>query len=444
MPHVSFSDLRLRLLLLVLIAVTPALVLMFITASDQRQKALADAEVNAVQVARLASREQERLVVDTQRLLSAPSKASVVRQPDAVGCSALFADLLRQNPIYANLGATDPDGDAFCSGVPLTQPVNTADRAWFQRAVQTATFAVGDYEIDRITGQAVLVFGQPVLDDAGRSQAVVFAVVPLTWLNILANVAQLPEDWTVTLFDQGGTILAHYPNPEKWVGLYPSFDPVVKAILDNPGEGTVTAPDLEGTPRVFGFLPLRGTLQAGNVYVSVGIPKELVLAEANGILKRNLAWLGLAAALAMAVAWVGGELLIRRKLVILSNSALRIANGDLSARALLPDDHGELGQLGRAFDHMAEALEMWEADTKQAQEKLEQRVREVTALNGIFQRQNSEYFTMMERYRQLLTELERNPQDLDDIIRQARATPFPNMEDIPGIRPDDNAGNPDR
>ena len=31
-----------------------------------------------------------------------------------------------QYPFYANLGAFEPDGDVFCSGVPLTGPVNSA------------------------------------------------------------------------------------------------------------------------------------------------------------------------------------------------------------------------------------------------------------------------------------------------------------------------------
>ena len=69
-----------------------------------------------------------------------------------------------QYPFYANLGAFEPDGDVFCNGVPLTGPVNSADLPWFQRTVQTRDFAIGDYQIGRITGIPVLVYGYPILD----------------------------------------------------------------------------------------------------------------------------------------------------------------------------------------------------------------------------------------------------------------------------------------
>ena len=61
--------------------------------------------------------------------------------------------------------------------------------------------------------------------------------------------------------------------------------------------------------------------------------------------------------LALAAAWMGGELFVRRQAHALSQTAQKIADGDLGARTGLPASDDELGQLAKIFDRMAETLE---------------------------------------------------------------------------------------
>ncbi|HZF00746.1 MAG TPA: ATP-binding protein [Methylomirabilota bacterium] len=61
--------------------------------------------------------------------------------------------------------------------------------------------------------------------------------------------------------------------------------------------------------------------------------------------------------LALAAAWMGGELFVRRQVKAMSETARKIADGDLSARTGLPDSHDELGHLAKIFDRMAESLQ---------------------------------------------------------------------------------------
>src|SRR3954451_1644119 len=61
--------------------------------------------------------------------------------------------------------------------------------------------------------------------------------------------------------------------------------------------------------------------------------------------------------LALAAAWYGGERFILRQVRSLSIAAQRIASGDLRSRTGLAREQGELGELARTFDGMAEALE---------------------------------------------------------------------------------------
>src|ERR1051325_9477743 len=60
--------------------------------------------------------------------------------------------------------------------------------------------------------------------------------------------------------------------------------------------------------------------------------------------------------LALAAAWYGGERFILRQVRALSNAAQRLAARDLRARTGMATEGGELGELARTFDSMAEAL----------------------------------------------------------------------------------------
>jgi signal transduction histidine kinase len=379
MPRFSFFSLRFRLLLLVLLAVVPALGLTLYTNVELRRAAGADVKEEALRLARIAASDQEDMVKDTRQLLFALAQLSEVRSTDPTACSALF-ELLNQYPQYALLGVIAQDGDLFCSTLPTDGPVKLADRDYFQRVLQTRDFAIGDYQKDPIGGKATLDLGYPVLDEAGRVQAVVFASLDLTWLNQLAAEAQLPEGSTFTVIDRNGTILVRYPDPGIWVGQSVPEAPVVETILTQRGEGTAEAYGVDGITRLFAFTPLSSAPEDGDVYVSIGIPTAVAFADANRVLMRHLVGLGLVTTLALAAAWYGGDLFILRRINMLLSATKRLSASDLSARTGLSYGKEELSQLAHAFDEMAESLE-------QAHQMLEQRVadrtRELSALYDV-------------------------------------------------------------
>jgi serine phosphatase RsbU (regulator of sigma subunit) len=355
--RISLASLRSRLLLLVLLALVPVLGLMLWTAAEQRRLAAAEVQENALRLARLASLDQERLIESTRQLLVVLAQLPEVRRGDPAACGALLAVLLQQYPLYTNLGTIAPDGNLVCSALPTSGPINVADRAYFRRALDTRAFAVGEYQIGRVTGKASVGFGYPVVADGGRVEAVVFTALDLDWLNRLAGEVQLPAGSTLTVIDRNGTVLARYPDATDWVGQTVPEAPIVREMLAQQRAGTTEAPGLDGMPRYFAFTPLGGSAESSNVYISIGIPTAVVLAESNRLLGRQVAGLGLVGALALAAAWIGGEIFILRRVRALVGATRRLGAGDLSARTGLPHDQGELGHLARAFDDMAESLQ---------------------------------------------------------------------------------------
>ena len=357
MAWLSLASLRARLLLLVLLAVIPALGLTLYTNLEERQLRKALVQEHAMRLSRLVSADYERLIEDARQLLVSLARLPAVRDHNRAACNTLFAGLLTQHSSYANLGVIDADGNIICTAVPIADQVYLGDRVYFRRAFETRDFAIGEYQVGRITRKATVNFGYPVLDDAGHVRAVVFAALDLDWLNDLAGQAGLPPGTMLTVIDRNGKILSRYPNEEEWVGKLMPEPLVLTAILAQRGNGTIDAPGTDGISRLFSFAPFGSAAQSADAYVSVGIPAAVAFAGVNQILIRNLAMLGLVAGLALAAAWVGGNLFIVRQIQALVGATKRVAAGELGVRTGLPQKQGELNQLAGAFDQMAESLE---------------------------------------------------------------------------------------
>lgn len=87
--------------------------------------------------------------------------------------------------------------------------------------------------------------------------------------------------------------------------------------------------------------------------------------------------------MALAAAWLGGGIFIRRPINKLLVATRRWREGDYSARARLIKRSSEIGTLGQAFDEMADAVEGRERQRQAAEAalarlntELEQRVKD--------------------------------------------------------------------
>ena len=377
MNFFSLKSLRVRLLLLVLVAVIPAWGAIVYTASEQRQTAIAEIQRNVLRLAEFSAHEEEQALQGTRQILIA--LANFVRKADKtpVGCSAFCADLLKQLRRYANLGVVKPDGDVFCSAVPLDQPTNAADQPWFRHALESGDFAVGDYQVDGITAKPVLVLSYPFRPVEGEPAAVVFAALDLKWLNqyIFEIESQLPDGFTITQMDENGFILAREPDAEQWLGRSMIHNPVFREILSQK-TGEIEARGDRDMPYIYAFAPLHSSFRKQPIYMVLEISRKLAFADSNRILGRNLALLGIVALVAILAAWFGSDLFIMRPIKAMAQASRRLAAGELNARTGLDYGSGELGQLAKTFDEMASALEQRQSEREQAQMEL-QRSREL-------------------------------------------------------------------
>lgn len=366
-----FSGLRFRLQWLALLAVVPVLGMTLYEAIEDRRHEMSQLQAQASRIAEIVSVQEHQLIGGVRQLLVALAQLSEARDGDA--CGASLAELREHYLSYANLGVADSGGNVFCSAVPVHAPVNIADQAYFQRALDTRDFAVGEYQIDRISNHSTIGFAYPVLDEADRVRTVVFAALDLDWLNQLQldiGTRLSPGSVLITV-DSSGVVLAHEPDPEKWVGRSVLDHSLGQAVLGR-GQGVAETTGLDGTPGIYAFAPVSSTMHDQDMYVIVGASRDVAFGEANRSLGRNLVGLGLATAVALTAAWLLGDLLILRPVTGLLRTAKQLSEGDLSARVDVPVGQGELVQLAKALDGMAEALEQREAERRRAQGTLRQ------------------------------------------------------------------------
>ncbi|OGL19952.1 MAG: hypothetical protein A3K12_02675 [Candidatus Rokubacteria bacterium RIFCSPLOWO2_12_FULL_71_19] len=382
MSRIALSSLRSRLLLLVLLALVPALALILVTAWEQRQLAAAEAEESALRLARLAASDQERLIEGARALLIGLAQLPDVQAPAAGACSAQAAAIHRRFPVYTNLGAIAPAGDVFCSAVPLRGPVSLADRGYFSRTLETRDVVVSGYVVDRVSGKPALTLASPAVDGAGTLRAVVFVGLDLAWLPQLVKTAQLPTGSSFLISDAAGLVLARHPDSAGWIGQSVPEPALMRAIHRQQGEGKAQVTGADGVPRFFGWAPVRGLPPAERLYVSVGISRDAAFVEANRVLLRTLLSLALVGAVALAVAALGGHLIVFGRLRTLVRAAELLSAGDLGARARV-EGADEIAVLGRSFDAMADRLAAMVKGEQRAKEDLEERVSELDLLNRL-------------------------------------------------------------
>ena len=157
-----FRSLRFRLILLVMVALLPTAGVIIYNAMVERREANAVAQDHLQRQVALVAREQAQKNMATRHFLMNLALNPAVGRRDAAACNALFRWLQSQSSIYLNVGAADPEANVFASALPMSGPVNAADKQWFQVARRARNFAIGKLMIGRISLKPITVYGYPV------------------------------------------------------------------------------------------------------------------------------------------------------------------------------------------------------------------------------------------------------------------------------------------
>ena len=286
-----------------------------------------------------------------------------IRGKDARACTAFLATVVGQVPGSFFFGVVDADGRIRCN--TISSPAGSysvADRAYFQDAMRSGGFAVGEVVTGRVTNRPTIQFAQAIVDGDGdgRPDGIVITSIDLSYLAARQATAGLPPDATLTVADRKGTILARLPDHEVWAGkpLPPSL---WKALSEHRGD-VADLPGLLGDTRITA-VAAASPEDLDSLTVAVGLSPATAFADIDAATRRGLVLIGLGAAMAIAAALLAGRAFIRRPVRRLLAAASAWRAGELGARTGISGS-GEFGQLGEAFDAMASWLERHQGEMR--------------------------------------------------------------------------------
>lgn len=346
-----FKTLRPRLITLILVAMLPMLAIAWLIGMQVYRHAVGDVYRETKALVQGISLEQDKHIDAARALLFALSADPEIvgRRP---GFCSIFREQLAKQTMFANVGMTDIEGNAICSGSTEVYQASFRDRLWFRQIRQAnGEIVVGDYHLGVMVKAPVVIVAKPILGDRGEHLAYLFVSVDLSWFGRHNLGSVLPEDTLVVFYDANGVILHSDPHPDTWRG-----KPVGAAIREvdvvDAETGVREARGADGVARLFSLARLESSAATENAFVAVGIPTDIALAE----VRRTRGWvaagvLGVFGGM-LLIAWIGTGRLIVAPVRALVRQANAHAAGDLAQRSGVAEGT-ELSELACALDEMA-------------------------------------------------------------------------------------------
>jgi len=357
MSRLLSLTIRTQLFLVVLIVTLAALGLIIYSGLKLRDGAINEARNDTSQLAEGIASEQQSLIASAQQLILALAQLPDVKQRNAAKVESILKDILRLNSQYSNIFIADKRGLVWATAVPVKPPFIVADRRYFKNSLTTGQLSSGEYVISRATSRPAFNVAFPLKNDAGDTIGVICVGFVLDAFKEVLKRANLPSGSSFLLLDHKGVVLYRPINPPEYIGKHYDAE-LFRQMRDGPETATSILPvALSGDKRIVTYkkMHLPGEKEPF-MYVRAGIPLDSVLMQANKTLKRNMAIFTSFIMLAFWLAWVIGKRSIADRITLLVSASQRMANGDLQVRVADVVEGGELGNLAKTFDAMAQEI----------------------------------------------------------------------------------------
>lgn len=208
----------------------------------------------------------DRVFIAARGHLVKLSRLGSVLAQDGPACDSEMAPRLG-SPRFTIIGAADRAGDLYCASQPLTSPVGIADRPYFLRAIGSQRYAVGDFQIGKLSGIKALGMGYPTRGADGAVNGVVFSDMSVDWLDRHVGGKRPRGSLDVLVVDEHGTVLARAGKRRTSPGRNLGAKSLVRAMLAN--DRGIGAFRLAGLDVISAFDTVRPSGGAVHVAVSV-------------------------------------------------------------------------------------------------------------------------------------------------------------------------------
>jgi diguanylate cyclase (GGDEF)-like protein len=339
---------RARVLILVIIAMAPIVLERVSGLQVGRADRIRMTETTMRDLAKHGADEYGQMLTLAHTVMGAAALAEPDGAVDPQRCGRLMADLNRGSDVIESLSVATPAGRILCSSEPEVVGVDVGDRPFFKEAVATGRFTLSGLLVSRAFRRPIVAAALPKQQPDRATAFVIVSALNLSWTEgLLADVLS-GRNITASIIDRDGILIAGYPKSENLA----DNDVRRTPLFDKIGRGdSFTAPDLDGTTRVFA-----ATRLGDNAHLVVGVDRAQVLANINHQI--NVAYVVIASAVLFALlgAWLGSERFILRPLRALAAKAERYGEGDFSLHAGTFKWPPEFAPLNQALEGMAQQL----------------------------------------------------------------------------------------
>jgi PAS domain S-box-containing protein len=351
------QSLRTRLLCLIVLTLAPVIALHVSSAMEKQHNARAAVDQGLHSIADLTAGNTQSRLDDYTKILRGLSKLPDITSfaPDRAG--RLLADAWALFPAFGHMVLVRPDGSlAAASSPPAPGAVPMADRPWLRQALDTPDRGVLVIGPDTNEGQQGMVLAQAVKDPTGTILGVCALTLAPNWFAAIFQDIRMPESARACLLSDTGTILATWPLAPEMLGK--NVGEAKHLLADWAASPSMVwhGQAFDGVAQYAVFSPV--AVPPGSRYsIRLSQPEAAHDAVLHNTLRRDLLLVGLAVALALGAAWWFNRSLLLRPMGQLAAMARDMAAGSLDRRSGLADEHGEMADLGRALDAMADKLE---------------------------------------------------------------------------------------
>ncbi len=246
-------------------------------------------------IALIAHNYQSILIDETETTLKQLADEPTELAQDQSSCQK-FLTKFTYNPLrnrYLNAGLVNTDGIITCSLLPMEPDLDVSHRRYFQQAISTNDFAIGEYQIGLITKKPSLNFGYPIRNQANEVTGVVFVAMGLDWFEEFFTSLALDQNLRMKVMDRSGTILASVNQEAESPGTQGLNSRLLAAVLNGEPNPVLIA-DENNSLRAYGFQP-RGDEN--------GLPETfIIISKPLGPIYNHISLLFAAASLASIIA----------------------------------------------------------------------------------------------------------------------------------------------
>lgn len=291
--------------------------------------------------------ELQNVVENRMIIIRVLAQNPLIRAMDVDGAKQVLVNAQKAYPDVM-LVLDSAAGQPLVRGDNVSLNYSVADRQFFKQTITTGKDAISEVLLSKTTGQPILVLATPILNEQ-RVNGVLQVSFELTQLRDYVKEAS-KQSTLIYIIDKEGKILAH---PDAGIAKertdLSKTDFVQRGLRGESGQ--TKRVDKQGREMIIHYTQdeLTGWVVCSET------PKDVVMA---GINKMTM-FIVVGVCLLMAIIFAAGYTFssqITRPIGLLNACVGQIANGNLSVSQLNFRMKDEIGDLGRAFDTMADSL----------------------------------------------------------------------------------------